>query len=76
TEIANIDTQDRRLTLSMRLGEAAATVSKAQEKRASVAPTKGGGGSDEAKGGTIGELIKQKLGEKFALDKKDDKGDE
>jgi len=76
TEIANIDTQDRRLTLSMRLGEAAATVSKAQEKRASVAPKKGGGGSDEAKGGTIGELIKQKLGEKFALDKKDDKGDE
>ncbi|WP_394828682.1 30S ribosomal protein S1 [Pendulispora albinea] len=74
-EIANIDTQDRRLTLSMRIGEGVAAATKPTEKRASVAPKKG---SEEAKtGGTIGELIKQKLGEKFALEsKKEDKGDE
>jgi len=72
-EIANIDTQDRRLSLSMRIGEGVAAASKPTEKRASIAPKKG---VEEAKGGTIGELIKQKLGEKFALDKKEEKGDE
>jgi len=74
-EIANIDTQDRRLSLSMRIGEGVAAANKSNEKRASVAPKKSGS-SEETKGGTIGELIKAKLGEKLALDKKEDKGDE
>jgi len=61
-EIANIDSQDRRLTLSMRIGEAAnAPVKQPPQQRQSVAPKKGG---DEggAKATSIGELIKQKLG--------------
>jgi len=57
-EIANVDSQDRRLTLSMRIGEAA-TAPK-PEKRASAAPKKGG--DEGAKATSIGELIKQKLG--------------
>jgi small subunit ribosomal protein S1 len=74
-EIANLDSQDRRITLSMRLGEGAPPVSqpaqKAEGKRASVVPKKG---AEEAKaGGTIGELIKQKLGEKLGLDKEEKK---
>jgi small subunit ribosomal protein S1 len=74
-EIANIDSQDRKLTLSMRMGEGvpeppAAQAAKSTEKRESRAPKKA---TDEAsKGGTIGELIKQKLGEKLALEKKED----
>jgi small subunit ribosomal protein S1 len=57
-EIANVDSQDRRLTLSMRIGEASTQAK--PEKRASVAPKKT---SDEgAKATSIGELIKQKLG--------------
>jgi small subunit ribosomal protein S1 len=56
-EIANVDSQDRRLTLSMRIGEAA-TAPKPEKPRTSVAPKK----SDEAKATSIGELIKQKLG--------------
>ncbi|MBX3193086.1 MAG: 30S ribosomal protein S1 [Labilithrix sp.] len=66
-EIANVDSQDRRLTLSMRIGEGASIQPKA-EKRASVAPKKGG--DDGAKATSIGELIKQKLGDK--LMKKDE----
>ncbi|MDF2694938.1 MAG: ribosomal protein S1p, partial [Labilithrix sp.] len=58
-EIANVDSQDRRLTLSMRIGEAA-TAPKPEKQRASVAPSKKA--SDETKATSIGELIKQKLG--------------
>ncbi|HVH43645.1 MAG TPA: 30S ribosomal protein S1 [Labilithrix sp.] len=58
-EVANVDSQDRRVTLSMRIGEAA-TAPKAEKQRQSVAPKKAGG--DEAKATSIGELIKQKLG--------------
>jgi small subunit ribosomal protein S1 len=72
-EIANIDSQDRKLTLSMRIGEGAAAATKSAEKRASVSPKKGG--SEETKGGTIGELIKQKLGAQLGLEKKDEKDD-
>ena len=57
-EIANVDSQDRRLTLSMRIGEAA-SAPKPEKQRASVAPKKS---SDETKATSIGELIKQKLG--------------
>ncbi len=70
-EIANVDSQDRRLTLSMRIGEGAALQPKA-EKRASVAPKKAAG---EAKATSIGELIKQKLGDKLGA-AKEEKGDE
>jgi small subunit ribosomal protein S1 len=83
-EIANIDTQDRRLTLSMRMGEAtpvatggATAPAPKGEKRESRAPKKA---TDDAKAvGSIGELIKQKLGGKLGLpaDTKDeDKSDE
>jgi small subunit ribosomal protein S1 len=69
-EIANIDTQDRRITLSMRVGEGGTTSAKT-EKRVSVAP-KGKAGADDSKGGgTIGELIKQKLGAKLAMEKEE-----
>ncbi|MFO0642862.1 MAG: 30S ribosomal protein S1 [Polyangiaceae bacterium] len=66
-EIANIDTQDRRLTLSMRIGEAAAAPQK-QAPRETKMPKKA---TEESKGNTIGELIKQKLGN-LTIDKKDD----
>ena len=63
-EIANVDSQDRRLTLSMRIGEAG-TAPKAT-KTQSVAPKgKSAGGDDGGKATSIGELIKQKLGEKL-----------
>jgi small subunit ribosomal protein S1 len=71
-EVSNIDSQDRRLTLSMRSGtevERDPSAPKA-EKRESRLPKKTT--EDGAKGGTIGELIKQKLGEKLALEKKDE----
>jgi small subunit ribosomal protein S1 len=73
-EVSNVDSQDRRLTLSMHLGEAQREVASPKpEKRESraVAPKKL---PDDAvaKGGTIGELIKQKLGEKLALEKKEE----
>jgi small subunit ribosomal protein S1 len=68
-EIANVDSQDRRLTLSMRIGEAANAPVRTSEKRESKAPKKG---SDEAKGSTIGELIKAKLGAKLL--QKDEEG--
>ena len=57
-EIANIDTQDRRLTLSMRIGEAKDTPQKAAPRESKALKKT----ADEAKGNTIGELIKQKLG--------------
>jgi small subunit ribosomal protein S1 len=69
-EIANLDSQDRRLTMSMRLGEGVAIAAAAQTtaKRPSVAPKKTG----EQQASTLGELIKQKLGEKLSVDKKDE----
>ncbi|AKV02131.1 SSU ribosomal protein S1p [Labilithrix luteola] len=68
-EIANVDSQDRRLTLSMRIGEGVALAQKSEKQRASVTPKK----SDEGPRATsIGELIKQKLGDKLV--KKDDEG--
>jgi small subunit ribosomal protein S1 len=67
-EIANIDTQDRRLTLSMRIGEAAAAPQKSSTVRETKMPKKS---SEESKGNTIGELIKQKLGN-LTIDKKDE----
>ncbi|MFO0672971.1 MAG: S1 RNA-binding domain-containing protein [Polyangiaceae bacterium] len=74
-EVANLDTQDRRMTLSMRIGEGGQSAgtsmsSTTAPKRESKAPKKGG---DEKSGGTIGALIKQKLGEKLNL--KDEKGE-
>ena len=71
-EIANVDTQDRRLTLSMRIGEAPAQTSMPKtEARKSVAPKK----SEGPTAGTIGELIKQKLAA-TVVDKDKDKGEE
>jgi small subunit ribosomal protein S1 len=70
-EIANLDSQERRLTLSMRLGEGAAeaqAAAKNEPRRVSVAPAKK---ADDKGGGTIGDLIKQKLGEKLALGEKE-----
>jgi small subunit ribosomal protein S1 len=78
-EIANIDTQERRITLSMRRGETAAAAATTGEAKAasprapSKAPKKSA--TAEALGGTIGELIKQKLGDKLAsigTEKKED----
>jgi small subunit ribosomal protein S1 len=74
-EIANIDTQERRLTLSMRKGEPAPAASSDAKptQRASKSAKKSA--AAEAVGGTIGELIKQKLGNKLASigdTKKDD----
>ncbi|HEX7667213.1 MAG TPA: 30S ribosomal protein S1 [Polyangiaceae bacterium] len=71
-EIANIDSQDRRLTLSMRIGEGSAVSS--APKRASAAPKKSDGA--EKTGGTIGDLIKQKLGAKLAGAEKKDEDDD
>jgi small subunit ribosomal protein S1 len=77
-EIANIDSQDRRITLSMRIGEGGSQPTKA-EKRPSMMPKKAAADADKA-GGTIGELIKQKLGDKLkeavAKEDKDDEKDE
>jgi small subunit ribosomal protein S1 len=74
-EIANIDSQDRRLTLSMRIGEAGAAPK--VQKSQSVAPKgKSAGGDDGGKATSIGELIKQKLGEKLIKEKKGAKADE
>ena len=73
-EIANVDSQDRRLTLSMRIGEAG-TAPKVQKSQ-SVAPKGKSAGGDDGKATSIGELIKQKLGEKLIKDKKGAKTDE
>ena len=56
----------------MRIGEAWATPTKSTEKRASVMPKKSSSEADKAAGGTIGELIKQKLGAKLAIEKDGD----
>ncbi|MCL2777639.1 MAG: 30S ribosomal protein S1 [Polyangiaceae bacterium] len=69
-EIANVDSQDRRLTLSMRIGEGAASAAKADKQRASAAPKKG---EEGPRATSIGELIKQKLGDKLV--KKDDENE-
>ena len=68
-EIANIDSQDRRITLSMRIGESSSQPTKAEGKRTSIMPKKSG---EDKTGGTIGELIKQKLGDKLGIEKKDE----
>ncbi|MGH7272728.1 MAG: S1 RNA-binding domain-containing protein, partial [Polyangiaceae bacterium] len=74
-EIANIDGQERRITLSMRRGEQDASAT--GEPKPSQRPAKAQGKKAVAEttaGGTIGELIKQKLGAKLAAisEKKDD----
>jgi small subunit ribosomal protein S1 len=70
-EVANIDTQERRLTLSMR-GAKSDTPSSAPEasskqatQRTPKSPKKITA-AEAAAGGTIGELIKQKFGDKLA----------
>jgi small subunit ribosomal protein S1 len=69
-EIANIDTQERRITLSMRMGEAAAPATEASANKPartqSKAPKKSAA-AEAAAGGTIGDLIKQKLGGKLSI---------
>jgi small subunit ribosomal protein S1 len=83
-EVANIDSQERRITLSMRKGDAAPPAAVASSSleakptptRASKTPKKSA--STDA-GGTIGDLIKQKLGNKIASigdTKKDDDQDD
>jgi small subunit ribosomal protein S1 len=78
-EVANIDTQERRITLSMRKGEPIPPP--APEAKSSQRPSKTPkktAVAEAAGGGTIGELIKQKLGAKLASigDKKDEESDE
>jgi small subunit ribosomal protein S1 len=86
-EIANIDTQERRITLSMRMGETTTSAAAPAEAKApapqrpSKAPSKKVSAAEAAAGGTIGDLIKQKLGSKIAAavsdkDKKDDDADD
>jgi small subunit ribosomal protein S1 len=88
-EIANIDTQERRITLSMRKGTTTTTTTAAPHapaesttkqpaQRTTKAPSKKTSAAEAAAGGTIGELIKQKLGSKLAAmsDKKDEEKDE
>jgi small subunit ribosomal protein S1 len=71
-EVSGIDSQDRRLTLSMHLTDAPreAAQPKAEKRESRAAPKKVS--EDVSKGGTIGELIKQKFGEKLALEKKEE----
>ncbi|RYZ68524.1 MAG: 30S ribosomal protein S1 [Proteobacteria bacterium] len=71
-EIANLDSTERRMTLSMRIGEGAqaAQAQAAAQKRSSS----GGSVSPKAKpstegGNTIGDLIKMKLGAALGLNK-------
>jgi small subunit ribosomal protein S1 len=73
-EVANIDTQERRITLTMRRGEGAGATAEAKPAaRPSRAPKKSAA-AEGAAGGTIGDLIKQKLGSKLTVGetKKDD----
>jgi small subunit ribosomal protein S1 len=75
-EIANVDSQERRLTLSMRLGEGAQAVqaaAKTERRTTSVTPaaTTKKAGDDKPGAGTIGDLIKQKLGQKLTLGDKE-----
>jgi small subunit ribosomal protein S1 len=73
-EVSNIDSQDRRLTLSMHMGDVSreAAPPKQEKRESRSAPKKVAEEAVVAKGGTIGELIKQKLGEKLALEKKEE----
>jgi small subunit ribosomal protein S1 len=73
-EVSNIDSQDRRLTLSMHMGDVSreAAPPKQEKRESRSAPKKVAEDAVVAKGGTIGELIKQKLGEKLALEKKEE----
>ncbi|MFO0735808.1 MAG: 30S ribosomal protein S1 [Labilithrix sp.] len=71
-EVANVDSQDRRLTLSMRIGEAANAPQPQKAPRQSVAPK---AKEEGAKATSIGELIKQKLGS-VAVKGKDAKPEE
>jgi small subunit ribosomal protein S1 len=82
-EVANIDSQERRITLSMRKGETPpATPGEAKPATRPSKPPKKIAAAEAAAGGTIGELIKQKLGSKLASmntdndDDKEDKKDE
>jgi small subunit ribosomal protein S1 len=91
-EIANIDTQERRITLSMRRGETTTSAPAVVTAEAPVPATSGSPkpaagrasktpkktASAEAAGGTIGELIKQKLGAKLTIgtEKKDEESDD
>ncbi|MFO0676381.1 MAG: 30S ribosomal protein S1 [Polyangiaceae bacterium] len=67
-EIANLDTQDRRVTLSMRVGEVSHSAPAAKADK----PAKAKKATEEKAGaGSIGELIKQKMAEKAAQADKD-----
>ena len=58
-EIAHIDTHERRILLSMKIGEVAAQPAAAQSQKQ---PRQKKASGDEPKAGTIGDLIKAKLG--------------
>jgi len=80
-EIGNIDTQDRRITLSMHVGEgeratpaSVAPAGPGMNKPGAAGSAKAGtkkavSAAEKAAGSTIGELIKQKLGAKLGLEK-------
>ncbi len=76
-EIANIDTQERRLTLSMRVGTVGGTSAGTSDAKPAAKPKaaakKAAASGGDPAGGTIGDLIKQKLGAKLALDKEEAK---
>jgi small subunit ribosomal protein S1 len=91
-EVANIDTQERRMTLSMRPAASTPRAETTTTSGGSVAPPEAAAkpaartskapkktaAAEAAGGGTIGELIKQKLGSKLASigDKGEGKEDE
>jgi small subunit ribosomal protein S1 len=81
-EISNIDSQDRRLSLSMRVGTLAPVViAQPQQPQQPQQPApdrprpdkpakvKKAAAQEASSGGTIGDLIKLKLGDKLGLDK-------
>ena len=75
-EIANLDSTERRMSLSMRIGEGAqaAQAQAAAQKRTSVSVSPKAKPSTEG-GNTIGDLIKLKLGAALGLNKADDKAE-
>ncbi len=75
-EIANIDTQERRITLSMRKGDSSTAPSDAKAATKPSRSPKKSAAAEAAAGGTIGELIKQKLGTKLAASIGDTKKDD
>ncbi len=80
-EIANIDSQDRRLTLSMRIGEAGSAPLQDERQASRSRRRRRRSAEADKAGGTIGELIKQKLGDKLAAaaaskDEKEEKKDD